>query len=183
MEQCTQRCDHCKADKPLEDFHRWKNGKLGRQPKCKACRAQYHYAKGKPRLITLVLPGFRWCGTCRRSLPNDVFSRKGRRCRECAIRKASEWVVKNNERARSNYCAASRMRRARQAGAAIVERVDRAIVYERDGGICNICGEAVRWEEYDMDHVVPLSRGGDHSYANVAVSHASCNRRKHARID
>jgi 5-methylcytosine-specific restriction endonuclease McrA len=33
-----------------------------------------------------------------------------------------------------------------------------------------------------MDHVVPLARGGDHLYSNVAVSHPLCNRRKGAKV-
>lgn len=66
--------------------------------------------------------------------------------------------------------------RARRAGSPVVEFVRRREVYERDEGICHVCGGAVAWEDYDMDHVVPLSTSGEHSYANVKVSHSACNR-------
>lgn len=68
-------------------------------------------------------------------------------------------------------------RRARKNGS-FVERVDLATLWERDGGICHICHEhAERWN-WHMDHIVPISRGGEHSYANTAVAHPGCNLRK-----
>lgn len=56
-----------------------------------------------------------------------------------------------------------------------VEEVDREIVYERDGGICYLCGKLVDRDSWQLEHIIPLSRGGEHSYSNVAVSHARCN--------
>lgn len=68
-------------------------------------------------------------------------------------------------------------RRARKRGN-FIEYVDLATLWERDGGTCHICREpADRWN-WHMDHVIPISRGGEHSYANTAVSHPGCNLRK-----
>lgn len=68
-------------------------------------------------------------------------------------------------------------RRARKRGS-FVEHVDLATLWERDGGICHICKKSAdRWN-WHMDHVIPISRGGEHSYANTAVSHPGCNLRK-----
>lgn len=71
-------------------------------------------------------------------------------------------------------------RRARLAGAR-VERVDVAVVFERDEGVCGICGDPVDPASWHLDHIVPLARGGEHSYANVQVAHPVCNLRKGAR--
>lgn len=68
-------------------------------------------------------------------------------------------------------------RRARVKGAR-TERVYRAKVWARDGGICHICGEAADPARWDLEHVIPLCRGGEHSHANVRVSDPSCNRKK-----
>ena len=70
-------------------------------------------------------------------------------------------------------------RRARKR-AATIENVSRAVVYERDGGRCHICGKKVgkRWH---LDHLIPLARGGEHSYKNVAVSHPKCNMSKQTK--
>jgi 5-methylcytosine-specific restriction endonuclease McrA len=70
-------------------------------------------------------------------------------------------------------------RKARKL-AAFVEQVDPILVYERDGGVCGICEEAVEFTGFEVDHVIPLARGGEHSYRNVQTAHPTCNRRKWA---
>lgn len=72
--------------------------------------------------------------------------------------------------------------RARRAGALIVDHFDRVEIYERDGYACQICSLPVDMatdplNRYapSIDHVVPLSRGGAHSRANVRTTHYGCN--------
>jgi 5-methylcytosine-specific restriction endonuclease McrA len=65
-------------------------------------------------------------------------------------------------------------RRARKL-AATVEPVSRARVYERDGGRCHICHKKVQTKGWHLDHLIPLSKGGEHSYRNVAVACPKCN--------
>jgi 5-methylcytosine-specific restriction endonuclease McrA len=64
-----------------------------------------------------------------------------------------------------------------------VEVVDPRVVFERDKGICGICLKAVdptsRWE---VDHIIPLSKKGEHSYANCQLTHRKCNRSKAAKL-
>lgn len=59
---------------------------------------------------------------------------------------------------------------------------DRIAVYERDGWVCQICGDpvnpAARCPELDaptVDHRVPRARGGEHSMANWQTAHFYCN--------
>lgn len=66
--------------------------------------------------------------------------------------------------------------------AAFVETVNPSVVYERDAGICGICREPVPRDAYEIDHIMPLSRRGEHSYANTQVAHKHCNRRKWASL-
>lgn len=45
--------------------------------------------------------------------------------------------------------------------------------------ICGICGEAiVSWTDAEIDHTVPLSRGGSNSTENLSWSHRRCNAMK-----
>lgn len=62
------------------------------------------------------------------------------------------------------------------------EKVIRSKVFERDGWTCGICDEPVdRSVKYpdlmsvSLDHVIPLSAGGSHTYDNVQCSHWYCN--------
>lgn len=64
---------------------------------------------------------------------------------------------------------------------AFVEDVDPQAVWERNRGVCGICGEGVQppgGEEFTIDHIVSLRNGGEHSYANVQSAHRRCNSRK-----
>ena len=70
-------------------------------------------------------------------------------------------------------------RRARKL-AVFVEDVHPRVAYEMHGGRCGICGEFIEGE-FHVDHVIPLSRGGLHSYANSQPAHPLCNARKGAR--
>lgn len=65
-------------------------------------------------------------------------------------------------------------------------------VYERDGGVCHICGGLCDWNDYTVkdgvkvygdyypsrDHVVPKSKGGANSWDNIKLAHRICNSKK-----
>lgn len=62
-------------------------------------------------------------------------------------------------------------------------------IFDRDGWLCYLCGEAVSsFLAYpdpgsaSLDHVIPLAAGGKHTRANTACTHLGCNVRKHAKI-
>lgn len=62
------------------------------------------------------------------------------------------------------------------------------LVFERDGWRCGLCHKKVdhrlRYphpKSASVDHIVPLSQGGTHTYANVHCAHLRCNLIKHNR--
>jgi len=74
------------------------------------------------------------------------------------------------------------IRRAQLAGV-LWEEISFAIVAERDGWQCGICGKPVprEWDDGtrklmpSLDHVVPIEHGGPHLYSNVQLTHLFCN--------
>lgn len=54
-----------------------------------------------------------------------------------------------------------------------------AYVYERDGNQCVYCDTLEG--PFELDHVTPWSRGGDHEADNLVVSCRTCNRKKRDR--
>jgi 5-methylcytosine-specific restriction endonuclease McrA len=92
-----------------------------------------------------------------------------------------EWAAQNPARRRERKRLDQAVRRARKLGQ-FVESVDPQRVFERDEGICGICGGEVDREDFHVDHMVPLAKGGKHSYANVQLAHPACNLRKGARV-
>lgn len=54
-------------------------------------------------------------------------------------------------------------------------------IFKRDGGRCHLCGKKVDRSDASMDHIIPMSLDGEHSLANVALAHQSCNSSKGTR--
>lgn len=77
---------------------------------------------------------------------------------------------------------ASLRRRIKKYGCAS-EPVNHLLVFERDRWLCGICGKrtvksrvgTTHSRAPTLDHVIPLSKGGSHSYANVQCAHRFCN--------
>lgn len=62
-------------------------------------------------------------------------------------------------------------------------------IFERDEWICHICNTLIdrtlrgdAWMRATLDHVIPLSKGGTHTYDNVAAAHWKCNMDKGDRL-
>lgn len=72
--------------------------------------------------------------------------------------------------------------RARAVGSKIVEVVSLSVLFSRDRAVCGICFKGVKRADATMDHIVPISRGGEHSYRNTQLAHRICNCRKGARL-
>lgn len=80
------------------------------------------------------------------------------------------------------------LKRARKR-TATVESVNPLEVFERDKWRCHLCGvktdKKLRGKHEalspELDHIIPLSEGGEHSYRNTACSCRSCNSRKGAK--
>jgi 5-methylcytosine-specific restriction endonuclease McrA len=83
---------------------------------------------------------------------------------------------KNLEWKRANRKKVTEYDRARQLKTEV--RIDYRVVYERDQGLCQICLEPIPFDDMTLDHIIPLSRGGEHTYENVQTAHLSCNCRK-----
>lgn len=88
------------------------------------------------------------------------------------------------DRRRENY----QRRRALKAGVD-AERIVNREIFERDGWSCGLCSEPVDTEiawpdprSPSLDHIVPLSRGGSHTAANVQLAHLGCNVEKGDRM-
>jgi hypothetical protein len=78
------------------------------------------------------------------------------------------------------------IRRRNRIKAATVEVVERLVVFARDKWRCAICGVKTIKEPYqprsaELDHIIPLSKGGEHSYLNTQCACRKCNGAKGAR--
>lgn len=130
--------------------------------------------------------------SCRDSSSRAKILAEGRQCevsgcqnsvsagQRCATHHAQQWREQNPEA----YLEVRGAYNLRKLGAT-VDEIDRQTVFERDGWTCGICGGSIdpelRWPDRmsaQVDHVVPLAKGGDHSWENVQAAHFSCNAKK-----
>lgn len=194
-------CTTCKAWKPASAFGRHAAYAGGLRSTCTECRRaddRQNTARSAQIVeqVALKAEGKRRCWVCNEVKPRDRehfvvrgsggfdncldCNRKQSRARHAANpepsrKRACQWAKDNPEAVRRRGRIAASRRRARLREA-FVEDVDPQVVFERDEGICGICGTPVERDAFDVDHVVPLAQGGEHSYRNVRVAHPSCNR-------
>lgn len=128
-----------------------------------------------------------------RSVSKHVKSILSRACKQCGESFAPEYGSKMRlfccKKCRQMYGRAQRAdvgknhrKRARHYGVAY-QPVDPTKVFERDGWRCQICGKRTPKERRgstqsnapELDHRVPMSIGGAHSYANVQCACRQCN--------
>lgn len=100
-------------------------------------------------------------------------------------RNNAKWKKGNKDKI-SDY---SRKRRAAILGAKDFDKtLSLAHLCVRDNWICHICFKPIakgnkdpRWGP-SLDHIIPLSKGGDHTWKNAQLAHRSCNSSKNARV-
>lgn len=78
-------------------------------------------------------------------------------------------------------------RRAKKYGGRY-EHFDPKLVFERDSWTCRICGVGTTGAPGtptapELDHIKPMSVGGDHTPANTQCACRSCNQRKGAKME
>lgn len=151
--------------------------------KVQAWKDAYNQRQRKPEAVqlgeeraALLVEGKKRCSRCGLVKSVADFGRRGfpkrhlyqSQCRSC---------IADVARPRRDY-----LRYRARKREAFVERVIPGVVFERDAGICGICGEMVDPARFHIDHIVPLVRGGEHSYANVQVAHPHCNHVKSDKL-
>lgn len=51
-------------------------------------------------------------------------------------------------------------------------------IWERDGGVCGLCGGSVPLDKMHLGHVIPQADGGPDHWDNLRVTHPGCNMRR-----
>jgi len=69
-------------------------------------------------------------------------------------------------------------RTAEYSGRSVVPPKVRQNVYKRDGYTCHYCEQEMDEDDRTLDHIIPVSRGGQHTEDNLVVSCRSCNSKK-----
>lgn len=198
-ERWLKECAGCRVPKELSEFPPEKNSASAEgalSSKCRDCRRarQQKYLaanRGKSRA---------WGKASRARRPDEAIERRREYQRSYSAdrrrnmtpedkAKANKTVRERDSMVRADPALnAKRIEtharsRARRLGASRVDRVDRMAIIERDNATCYLwCGRRLRAFQVQLDHVVPLSRGGNHTEDNLRVACKQCNARKANRL-
>ena len=187
----SKTCSKCKQTKPIGGFFKNKRLKDGHNNYCKTCQVAYlrDYHRRNPDKDKQYKKSWR--------AKNPDYGRLYYLSNQERLNKRNaEWRVKNPARKAEldrNYAIANRekrrryaaeyarnhpeqqsrnrqMRRARLRNARIYRVTEKDIrrILHKD---CVYCGQ----KGEQIDHVIPLSRGGSHSIGNLVSSCAKCN--------
>lgn len=164
-------CTGCGETKPYTEYHRNASSKDGLRSRCKACqsaRRKAYYAANREAALA-----------CRKAYYEANRERY-------LARHAERWETDPEYRARRK---AATTRYHRLLASAKQEPYTRESIFARDGWTCGLCGEPIDRDlrapdpgSPSIDHVIPLSRGGDDTPANVQAAHFGCNSGKCNRV-
>jgi 5-methylcytosine-specific restriction protein A len=59
----------------------------------------------------------------------------------------------------------------------------RQYVFERDNYQCRSCGKTHKTVKLQIDHIIPLAKGGSNDMSNLQTLCSECNQQKSDRID
>lgn len=190
-----KRCPKCGETKPIGEWGRNSTTKDGLQGWCKSCLRDYSNARyaNDQEYAARERERCRDYSNARYANDQEFAERERKRSLKWLSKPTNvEWKRKQKQKwAKDNPEArreSSRRRRAVKNGAE-AEKIDLAALFERDGWVCHLCGESVdRNLKYpdpgsaSHDHVVPISRGGAHTWDNVKLAHLGCNISKGNKI-
>lgn len=176
----NKECTLCGESKDSSFFYKHKTNKSGLSSWCKSCSV----ARSKKYMDCPEKKARKKAyDAARVKEKEEIIKRKAKiryqATRENRIAYVKEWVSKNPEARRmiaNNY---KHRRRAQERGGVSTARL-RAWV-DAQTKRCVWCSADCQ-VAFHVDHVVPLSKGGEHDLTNLAISCPTCNLRKQAKM-
>ena len=196
----TRLCTKCGRDLPAttEFFYKEKTGALGLCSQCKDCRgkdaqvwrrANAERLSAQNRAWRAAHPGYDQAKWVTYDYDRTEYHRAYREAHRAENAEYSrvyrlehpDYHANFRQEHPERYLAYSRNRRAREQeceGEHTAEHV--RAQYDRQKGKCFYCHEKMG-EKYEVDHVIPLVRGGSNGPENLVVACRACNRAKAAK--
>lgn len=161
----------------------------------KTCSTECKVAWGRvhnPAYQKHAIPGEKLCKKCGEVKPYTLehFPPSAQRhvgglypyCRPCNRAKRDKWATDYPERERLSERVDRFKTDAKDRNSPLIQftTADYLDLFYEQGGVCGYCFTPIdRWACH-LDHVMPVSRGGETIVANLLMTCASCNHRKGA---
>ncbi len=173
----TKICTMCKKDKPVTDYYIYPYCKDGRSYRCGPCADKATMASNAKRAKGEIYQIKRKWYLDHRDL--GLARAKKYWMDHPDFQKA--WRKNSPEKARLLSKQSSNRRRAHKLNAPINDftKEEWKLLLVEFGNVCYYCKKGNL--PLTLDHVIPLSKGGSHTYSNIVPACKSCNCRKQAR--
>ena len=185
------RCEKCGSNIQKATKHIWERDLICRN--CRDIERQYkntilNELKDQRKRLNSLIKRLEECHTYITTHTN--------KCEVCG----KEYIGAKNSKYCSDKCKNkthwynNKLKRERriQNNGMVDKDITLAKLYERDKGICYLCGCECELNDYEMennifrvgktypsiDHIIPISKGGTHSWDNIRLAHISCNSKK-----
>lgn len=186
-------CPKCETEKPRDEFGNDRSRPDGKFAYCKSCASRHQAKLYRADPAKTKARTSKWQKANRDKVRKSWLARRDKVAERARHRKryasrTSEQKARDRERLR-RYARKNRsllndreaIRRA-QKKATDVEGVTREGVYSRDEGRCVHCGKELLLAEMHLDHLIPLSKLGGHTWLNCATACAGCNLSKGSKL-
>lgn len=173
MEVVSKTCSTCKEELDASRFVKDKSRKDGLYPTCKSCKAVYfkaHHIRNRQKKIDTAATWY--VNNKDRKAAYDSEYRSITRDRHNELNRI--WYANNLEHARKLAIDSASRRRAKKYtnGVYLVTVKEVARILSNPCFYCSAVGTV------ELDHVVPIARGGTHSIGNLVAACRRCNASK-----
>ena len=110
----------------------------------------------------------------------DVMKRIPAKYRQWKIMQANEQEIKalakkNAQKAQPKNSQATQTNTSKRIP---IDPMIRKYIYKQADGKCALCGKPVKYDDFTVDHIVPLSMGGENDIDNFQCTCKACNQFK-----
>jgi len=171
----TRTCSQCARRLPISDFHKDKSATGGRRSKCKKCR------------IGLVKD---WYQDNKERQSGREKKRRRANTEKYAEKEALRYI-KDTEKRIGLATEHSHRRKARKLETVIEKGISKNALKRKFGTKCYYCkkemdfsvgvGRKFNKDMATIEHLIPLARGGEHTWENTVLACRHCNISKNAK--
>lgn len=184
-------CTNCKEGKPLEAFSKDSQKKDGLRSSCRECKKVYDKKYVEENKESKYAANYAYTASHRKEKAvydkhrrdefGDEIRREKRRYYHSGGKEVGDVWKKANKKLVRVYASKGAAKRRTLLVDSNLSHKEVLYWLESQDPVCTYCGTCCK-EYYEIDHVIPLSRGGSHSLGNLAVSCLSCNRSKKDKL-
>jgi 5-methylcytosine-specific restriction endonuclease McrA len=168
-------CSKCSLEKDLTDYFKQKQNKDGLSGFCKKC-----HNKTINKSKRLKYEKEYWSRPENKNRRKQIVKKSASKNRDHHKEVRKEYLKTDN--GLNAQRKSGQVTRCKGKGV-YIERVDPLEIYDEQGGICYICFVKFNFKGMEMDHVIPISKGGEHKKSNVKMCCSACNKKKGASLN